>query len=59
MRAFGDDPVDGYVCWARHEGFPWWPCQLITLVGMNPRTMKQIVAQVIAISPALNASVCS
>lgn len=45
IREWGDDPVDGYVCWARPDGFPWWPAQLITLIGMDPKTMKQIVAQ--------------
>lgn len=45
IRQWGDEPMDGYVCWARAEGFPWWPAQLITLVGMDPKTMKQIVAQ--------------
>lgn len=44
IRQWGDEPIDGYVCWARADGFPWWPAQLITLVGMDPKTMKQIVA---------------
>lgn len=44
IRQWGDEPIDGYVCWARADGFPWWPAQLITLIGMDPKTMKQIVA---------------
>jgi hypothetical protein len=43
-HSFGDEAVDGYVVWAKEKGFPWWPAQLITLVGMDPTTMKNIVA---------------
>lgn len=43
-HSLGDEAVDGYVVWAKEKGFPWWPAQLITLVGMDPTSMKNIVA---------------
>ena len=45
IGAWGDEAVDGYVVWARPDGFPWWPAQMITLVGLFPGTMKQLVAR--------------
>ena len=45
IGAWGDEAVDGYVVWARPDGFPWWPAQMITLVGLDPGTMKQLVAR--------------
>ena len=45
IGAWGDEAVDGYVVWARPDGFPWWPAQMITLVGLDPGTMKQLVSR--------------
>jgi hypothetical protein len=40
IAALGDEPVAGYTVWAKANGFPWWPAQLVTLEGMEPRAMK-------------------
>ena len=45
VRSWGDEAVDGYVCWARPDGFPWWPAQMITLAGVAPKTLQQLVDQ--------------
>ena len=35
--------MDGYVVWAKANGFPWWPAQLVTLEGMDPTAMRNVV----------------
>eukprot|EP01052_Picozoa_sp_SAG31_P006161 SAG31_NODE_280_length_18592_cov_33.584113_13_plen_296_part_00 len=37
ITAFGDEAIDGYVVWAKANGFPWWPAQLVTLEGATCR----------------------